>query len=385
MGVRRGRLRDGGAHLLGRPAAGRRGRTARAARRRSWRAGCSTSRAPGKLQVYAPTSGKLLASLPFGDIHWQSPIVADGRVALAEGNSNSHATPACSTSTGSRSRPMRLEPATLPRCQPHRPRRRRWGATALVVLAVAAVPAAARGHGQALHLVHVAKVTAPVYATAPPGETGKLYVVEQAGQIVVLTNGKVSPTPFLDIHSLVTSGGEQGLLSMAFDPGYAKNHRFYVDYTDQNGDTRVVRYISNGTTAIPVVGQAAPLRQGLRLEPQRRPAAVRPRRAALLGQRRRRRGGRPERQRPEPEPAVREDHAPQRERREPALAARRLRPPQPVALLVRPQDRRPLHRRRRPGQVGGDRLPAARLLRASPTSAGSTTRGTTSTTTAPRC
>ena len=41
-----------------------------------------------------------------------------------------------------------------------------------------------------------------------------------------------STTPFLDIRSIVKSGGEQGLLSMAFDPNYATNHRFYVDYTD---------------------------------------------------------------------------------------------------------------------------------------------------------
>jgi glucose/arabinose dehydrogenase len=102
-----------------------------------------------------------------------------------------------------------------------------------------------------LHLVHVAKVQAPVYAAVPQGETGRLYVVQQAGQIVVLTNGKPSPTPFLDIRSQVSSAHEQGLLSMAFDPAYPKNHRFYVDYTDQNGDTRVVRYTSNGTTAIP--------------------------------------------------------------------------------------------------------------------------------------
>ena len=44
------------------------------------------------LEVYTPTSGKLLASLPYGGGHWQSPIVADGRVALAEGDSNSHST-----------------------------------------------------------------------------------------------------------------------------------------------------------------------------------------------------------------------------------------------------------------------------------------------------
>ena len=128
-------------------------------------------------------------------------------------------------------------------------RRPMWPAIALVVLAVIVLPAAACGRGQALHLVRVGHATDPVYLTAPPGQAGKLYVVEQAGQIVVLANGKVSST-FLDIQSQVTSGGEQGLLSMAFDPGYAKNHRFYVDYTDQNGDTRVVRYLSNGTTAI---------------------------------------------------------------------------------------------------------------------------------------
>ena len=58
-------------------------------------------------------------------------------------------------------------------------------------------------------------------------------------------------TPFLDIRPLVLSGGEQGLLSVAFDPAYATTHRFFVDYTDRNGDTHVVEYRSNGTRAIP--------------------------------------------------------------------------------------------------------------------------------------
>jgi len=48
----------------------------------------------------------------------------------------------------------------------------------------------------------------------------------------------------------VLSGGEQGLLSVAFDPKYRTNHRFFVDYTDRNGDTRVIQYRSNGKTAI---------------------------------------------------------------------------------------------------------------------------------------
>ena len=121
----------------------------------------------------------------------------------------------------------------------------------LVGLAALFVAIAASARGNALHLVPVAQFTAPVYATFAPGEPNNLYVVEQAGRIVVLQNGKVRPAAFLDIRSLVMSGGEQGLLSVAFDPAYATNRRFYVDYTDRNGDTRVVRYTSNGTSALP--------------------------------------------------------------------------------------------------------------------------------------
>jgi glucose/arabinose dehydrogenase len=72
----------------------------------------------------------------------------------------------------------------------------------------------------------------------------------EASRIRVLQNGRVRPTPFLDIRSLVLSGGEQGLLSVAFHPKYAQNRKFYVNYTDRNGDTRVVEYRSNGTKAL---------------------------------------------------------------------------------------------------------------------------------------
>jgi hypothetical protein len=47
---------------------------------------------PTEVHVYIPTSGRQVATLPFGAVHWQSPIVADGRVAIAEGNANDHAT-----------------------------------------------------------------------------------------------------------------------------------------------------------------------------------------------------------------------------------------------------------------------------------------------------
>ena len=131
--------------------------------------------------------------------------------------------------------------------------RRLWALAFVALAATAAVVIAtgASARGQALHLERVAHFSAPVYATSAPGEPGNLYVVEQAGRILVLQNGRIRSAPFLDIRSQVVSGGEQGLLSVAFAPDYAKSHRFYVDYTDTNGDTRVVQYRSNGTTAVP--------------------------------------------------------------------------------------------------------------------------------------
>ncbi len=84
-------------------------------------------------------------------------------------------------------------------------------------------------------------LAAPVHVAAPPGESG-LWVVEQAGTIRIVREGAVLPAPFLDISAKVSSGGEQGLLSIAFDPQYATNGRFYVDYTGVDGATVVERY-----------------------------------------------------------------------------------------------------------------------------------------------
>lgn len=94
----------------------------------------------------------------------------------------------------------------------------------------------------------------PVYVTAPRSEPGNLYVVEQPGVIRVLVGGKLRPQPFLDIRSRVRSGGEQGLLSMAFDPNYAKNHRFFVYFNDTSGDVRVFSFRSNGVVGLPSTG-----------------------------------------------------------------------------------------------------------------------------------
>jgi glucose/arabinose dehydrogenase len=81
----------------------------------------------------------------------------------------------------------------------------------------------------------------PVYFTQPDGDD-HLYVVEQPGRIVQTSPSGGDPTTFLDLSGEVTSGGEQGLLSMAFAPDYEESRLFYVDYTDTEGDTQVVEY-----------------------------------------------------------------------------------------------------------------------------------------------
>jgi glucose/arabinose dehydrogenase len=94
-----------------------------------------------------------------------------------------------------------------------------------------------------VRLVRVSNdVSAPTHLAAAPGEPNRLYVVEQEGRIVILERRRVLSRPFLDIVELVRSGGEQGLLSVAFHPDYEGNRLFYVNYTDVDGNTRVVEY-----------------------------------------------------------------------------------------------------------------------------------------------
>ncbi len=85
----------------------------------------------------------------------------------------------------------------------------------------------------------------PLYLTAPTGDP-RLFVVEQAGRIRIIEDGQLLGTPFLDISDRVRSGGERGLLSLAFHPEYASNGFFYVNYTDDGGDTKVERYSVTG-------------------------------------------------------------------------------------------------------------------------------------------
>jgi glucose/arabinose dehydrogenase len=86
-------------------------------------------------------------------------------------------------------------------------------------------------------------LTAPVFLTAPNGDT-RLFVVERNGRILIVDNGTLLATPFLDIQSRVNSSGERGLLGIAFDPQYATNGYVYVYYVNLAGDMVVERFAS---------------------------------------------------------------------------------------------------------------------------------------------
>ncbi len=89
----------------------------------------------------------------------------------------------------------------------------------------------------------VTNLSFPTFLTAPRGDTERLFVTEKGGTVVVIQNGNLLPVPFLDISGLVSGGGEQGLLGLAFDPEYAATGRFYVSYTDTGGSSRIARYL----------------------------------------------------------------------------------------------------------------------------------------------
>ncbi|MEX1259208.1 MAG: PQQ-dependent sugar dehydrogenase [Gemmatimonadota bacterium] len=101
-----------------------------------------------------------------------------------------------------------------------------------------------------LDLVQVASgLVDPVFLTAPAGDA-RLFIVEQPGRIRIVKNGALLPTPFLDITGPVQSGGEQGLLGMAFHTNYAQNGRFYVSYTGAGGHSVIERYTASGNADV---------------------------------------------------------------------------------------------------------------------------------------
>ena len=263
---------------------------------------------------------------------------------------------------------------------------------------------AAAGAARALRLAPIGNFNAPVYVDNAPGAPKLLFVVEQPGTIRVVRGGK-------DAQAAVPRHPQPGAVRRASrgccrspsTPTTRSNRRFYVYYVNNGGNIEVDGFRRKRSERHARRGALAP--QGDRdpaphlREPQRRPAAVRPRRAALHGHRRRRLGRRSGRQRPEPRRAARQAaaHRPEAQARllDPALepvqgpqagATRSTRSGCATRSASRFDSRSHdiCDRRRRPGRVGGDRSRRRGGGSPAPTSAGTSSRARTRTRAAAR-
>src|SRR4051812_45792911 len=105
-----------------------------------------------------------------------------------------------------------------------------------------------------LSAVRVAQISQPLFVTAPGGDFDRLFIVSKTGQISILnlSTNKLNTTLFLNIQSRISTVDEQGLLGMAFDPNFATNGKFYLNFlvtggAYNNGKTRVSQF-SIGTS-----------------------------------------------------------------------------------------------------------------------------------------
>ena len=101
---------------------------------------------------------------------------------------------------------------------------------------------------------YITGLSSPLLLTNAADGTGRIFIVQQGGIIKVVQPGSRTPTDFLNITTKVLSGGERGLLGLAFHPNFETNHYFFVNYTRQtDGATIIARYtaINNNTIGDP--------------------------------------------------------------------------------------------------------------------------------------
>ena len=236
-------------------------------------------------------------------------------------------------------------------------------AVALLALALGVWAGAASGSPDASRALSFQQVasgfSSPVYVTSAPGDPTTLYVVEQQGDIKIVKGGKVTGT-FLDIRSRIKSGGEQGLLSVAFHPSYAPEppvlrrlHRYWTaTRASSNSSRRTASACPGARGSCCSCKQPYPNHNGGQLQfdksgylyvgmgdggsggdPENRAQNLQSRLGKLLRINPTRAGS--------------------------AWQIVGYGRAQSVAVLVRPRERQPLDRRRRPGRLGGGRLRAA--------------------------
>jgi hypothetical protein len=116
------------------------------------------------------------------------------------------------------------------------------GVTGSIAVAARAMTNAKPIPAREVQLTAVGRFDFPDYVASPPGDSHRLFVVEKAGRIRLLLNGRKLPTPFLDIGAEVLGGNEPGLLSMAFSPGYARDGLFYIYYAGTDRRTHLLEF-----------------------------------------------------------------------------------------------------------------------------------------------
>src|SRR5205807_2065996 len=110
----------------------------------------------------------------------------------------------------------------------------------IVMILVGSLWASAQSVRIDLEPVIASGLNQPLYLTNAHDGTGRRFVVEQPGRISVMQPGSSTRTTFLDITGRVLSGGERGLLGLAFHPQFATNRRFFVNYTRQPDGATVI-------------------------------------------------------------------------------------------------------------------------------------------------
>ena len=129
-------------------------------------------------------------------------------------------------------------------------------AAALAALAgPSGIPASASAAGIAL--TRIATVDEPTDVAQAPGDPHRLYVSEKLGRVRVIRDGRLLPTPFLDVTRNVSATGERGFLSLAFAPDFARSRLYYVDYTDRHGTLVVEEFRADagGDRTVPGSGR----------------------------------------------------------------------------------------------------------------------------------